>query len=38
MNHQGTKRLETARIVLRRFELADAQAMYDNWASDSEVT
>lgn len=38
MKHQGTKRLETARLVLRRFTLDDAQAMYDNWASDPEVT
>lgn len=38
MNHVGTKRLETERIVLRPFRPEDAQAMYDNWASDEEVT
>jgi len=38
MEHKGTCMLETARLVLRRFEMADAQAMYDNWASDPEVT
>lgn len=38
MNHIGTKALETERLILRRFTLDDAQAMYDNWASDPEVT
>ena len=38
MNHLGTKVLETSRLKLRRFELSDAEAMYNNWASDSEVT
>ncbi len=38
MNHCGTKRLETGRLVLRRFTVADADAMYKNWASDPEVT
>ena len=30
-------RLETERLILRRFELSDAEAMYQNWASDPEV-
>ena len=38
MKHQGTKTLETDRLILRRFKKEDAQAVYDNWASDSEVT
>lgn len=38
MNHLGTKELETDRLKLRRFELSDAEAMYKNWAGDSEVT
>ena len=38
MNHTGTQRLETDRLVLRRFKREDAKAMYKNWASDSEVT
>ena len=38
MNHIGTQYIETDRLILRRFELADAQAMFDNWASDNEVT
>ncbi|MBR0536597.1 MAG: GNAT family N-acetyltransferase [Clostridia bacterium] len=38
MNHCGTQRLETDRLVLRKFEITDAEAMYRNWASDEEVT
>ncbi len=38
MTHIGTQYIETDRLILRRFELLDAQAMFDNWASDGEVT
>ena len=38
MNHIGTRCIETDRLILRRFEVADAQAMFDNWASDDKVT
>jgi len=38
MNNKGTRTLETERLILRRFVVEDAQAMYDNWASDPEVT
>lgn len=38
MNHCGTQRLETKRLILRRLTEADADAMYRNWASDPEVT
>jgi ribosomal-protein-alanine N-acetyltransferase len=38
MRHQGTVRLETPRLILRRFEMDDAQSMFDNWASDDNVT
>ena len=38
MNHLGTKRIETSRLVLRPFTAKDAEAMYRNWASDPEVT
>ena len=37
MNHRGTQRLETERLVLRRFAVDDAQAAFDNWCSDPEV-
>ena len=38
MNHVGAVRMETERLILRPFEADDAQAMFDNWASDPEVT
>lgn len=38
MNYLGTRYIETDRLILRRFELSDAQAMFENWASDDEVT
>lgn len=38
MKHCGTQRLETGRLLLRRFVNEDAAAMYKNWASDNEVT
>lgn len=38
MENKGTKRLETDRLILRRFTAEDADSMFQNWASDSEVT
>lgn len=38
MTHTGTKTIQTQRLELRRFRREDAQAMFDNWASDDEVT
>ena len=38
MNHCGTRTIETERLILRRLEEADAEAIYRNWASDPEVT
>ena len=38
MNHCGTQKLETDRLVLRRLTAQDADAVYKNWASDPEVT
>ena len=38
MKHLGTKTIETDRLILRRFTVGDAQAMFDNWASDDAVT
>lgn len=37
MQHTGTLPLETGRLLLRRFTVQDAPAMYQNWASDPEV-
>ncbi len=38
MNHLGTKLIETKRLILRKFKLTDAEGMYNNWASDDDVT
>ena len=38
MIHRGTQSIETERLLLRRFSISDADAMYNNWASDPEVT
>ena len=38
MNKIGTKTIETDRLRLRRFRIEDAKDMYENWASDPEVT
>ena len=38
MNHKGTIQLETERLILRRFSMNDADAMFKNWTSDPEVT
>jgi len=38
MQNLGTKKLETDRLVLRRFITEDANAMFKNYANDNEVT
>ncbi len=38
MNKIGTKTIETERLILRRFTVEDAGDMFENWASDPEVT
>ena len=38
LHHKGTVTIETERLILRRFTMEDAEAMYRNWASDDEVT
>ena len=37
MNHQGTKTLESERLVLRRFTVEDAEGFFQNVTSDPEV-
>ena len=37
MKHIGTKRLETERLILRRFNENDYHDMYKNWASEKLV-
>ncbi len=38
LNHKGTKELETTRLLLRKALPEDARPMYENWASDPQVT
>ena len=38
MRHGGTRRIETARLLLRPFREEDAEDMFRNWAQDPEVT
>ena len=38
MDHCGTQKIETGRLILRRLTEEDADAVYRNWASDPEVT
>ena len=38
LDHKGTIELSSERLILRKFTMADANAMYRNWASDPEVT
>lgn len=38
MKHLGTVPLETQRLILRRYQMADAQDMFANWLTDREVS
>lgn len=38
LNHKGTIVLETERLILRPFKEVDAIDMYNNWATDEQVT
>ncbi len=38
MQHTGTQSIETPRLLLRRFTVDDAEAMFRNWANDPQVT
>lgn len=38
LTHTGTKTIDTERLTLRRFRMGDAQAIFDNWANDDQVT
>lgn len=38
MQHVGTQTIETDRLILRRFTVDDAPAMFHNWAGDPQVT
>jgi ribosomal-protein-alanine N-acetyltransferase len=38
MNHQGTVKIETERLILRPLQFSDADAMFIGWATDPDVT
>lgn len=38
MKHQGTRIIETKRLILRPFREEDAEPMFRHWASDPQVT
>ena len=38
MKHQGTIRIETDRLILRRFTADDVHSAFGNWMSDKNVT
>lgn len=38
VKHKGTQKIETKRLLLRPFIINDAESMYNNWASDPEVS
>lgn len=38
ITHRGTAKISTQRLTLRRFTIDDADAMFNNWAKDHEVT
>ena len=38
MTHKGTQTFQTERLILRKFTINDSQNMYDNWASNPNVT
>lgn len=38
IHYFGTPKIETERLILRRFEYTDAQSVFDHWLSDERVT
>ena len=38
MEHRGTHRIETERLLLRKYKVTDAEDMFLNWASSTAVT
>ena len=37
LNHIGTQTIETQRLILRRFEIADTHSVFQTWINDPEV-
>jgi RimJ/RimL family protein N-acetyltransferase len=38
MNKPGTQKIETERLILRRFVIEDADDMFNGWCNDPEVS
>lgn len=38
LNHIGTQTIETERLILRQYQISDAEDMFNNWVADIEVT
>lgn len=38
LNHKGTIEIETHRLILRRFTSDDSDCMFNNWASDEDIS
>ena len=38
MTHAGTQTIETDRLLLRKYEITDADDMYRNWVTDPAVS
>ena len=38
MDHKGTKRIETERLILRKFTPDDVDSVFRNWTNDDSVT
>lgn len=38
MIFNGSKQLETERLILRKFKIEDSEKMFDSWVTDSETT
>lgn len=38
ITHKGTQTIYTDRLILRKFTVGDAAAMFENWANDERVT
>jgi [ribosomal protein S5]-alanine N-acetyltransferase len=38
LNHKGTIEIETQRLILRRFTRDDSDSMFNNWASDGDIS
>lgn len=37
LKHKGTVEIQTDRLILRKFTMDDAEAMFNNWTNDEEV-